>query len=115
MTRLRALVCVLTALLSMAQVAMPDLKRDVSGKPLPATDLAAGTISVRVIKGSFDKNLYGLDATTGAERWRLPTEGAIRSSAVADGATAFVGNDDGNVRAVGIAEEAVTQFLGGQQ
>src|SRR5262245_8051134 len=35
---------------------MPDL-RLVSGVPLPATDLPAGTVSVRVVRGSFANNL----------------------------------------------------------
>jgi hypothetical protein len=37
---------------------MPDL-RQISGQPLPAPDLPAGTISVRVVRGGFDKNLAG--------------------------------------------------------
>jgi len=43
-----------------AQIQMPD-PRQVSGVPLPATDLPAGTVSVRVIRGSFANNLAGVD------------------------------------------------------
>ncbi|MEO8071331.1 MAG: carboxypeptidase-like regulatory domain-containing protein [Acidobacteriota bacterium] len=43
-----------------AQAAMPD-PRLVSGVPLPAADLPAGTITVRVIRGSFANNLSGVD------------------------------------------------------
>jgi hypothetical protein len=39
-----------------AQVQMPNPK-EISGKPLPASDLPAGTFSVRVVRGGFDKNL----------------------------------------------------------
>ena len=41
-----------------AQIQMPDPKQ-IAGVPLPATDLPAGTISVRVIRGNFDKNITG--------------------------------------------------------
>lgn len=39
-----------------AQVAMPDPKM-VSGMPIPAAEVPAGTIQVRVIRGSWDKNI----------------------------------------------------------
>lgn len=41
---------------------MPD-PRQMSGVPLPASELPAGTISVRVIQGSFANNLSGVDVT----------------------------------------------------
>jgi hypothetical protein len=56
----RALVAaavVLTASLGVsAQVNMPN-PAQISGVPLPATDLPAGSVSVRVIRGGFDKNV----------------------------------------------------------
>jgi hypothetical protein len=45
-----------------AQIAMPDPSQ-ISGVPLPAADLPAGTVSVRVIRGSFANNLAGVDVT----------------------------------------------------
>lgn len=39
-----------------AQVNMPN-PQQISGVPLPATDLPAGSVSVRVIRGGFDKNV----------------------------------------------------------
>ena len=45
-----------------AQVAMPNLK-EVSGKPLPVNDIPAGSITVRVIRGSLDKNLPNVPVT----------------------------------------------------
>jgi hypothetical protein len=39
---------------------MPD-PRQISGVPLPASDLPAGTVSVRVIRGTFANNLAGVD------------------------------------------------------
>ncbi len=41
-----------------AQVQMPDPSQ-ISGQPLPSADLPSGTISVRVIRGSFANNLVG--------------------------------------------------------
>jgi hypothetical protein len=52
------LVCAATTV--SAQLQMPDPKQ-IAGVPLPATDLPAGTVSVRVIRGSFAKNIA--DAT----------------------------------------------------
>jgi hypothetical protein len=52
-----ALVVALTASLSVsAQVNMPNPSQ-ISGVPLPAQDLPAGSVSVRVIRGGFDKNV----------------------------------------------------------
>jgi hypothetical protein len=54
-----AMVCVLAgALVASAQVAMPNPK-DMSGTVLPVTDVPVGTITVRVIRGGFDKVIAG--------------------------------------------------------
>jgi len=45
-----------------AQVNMPNLK-EVSGKALPVNDIPAGSITVRVIRGSLDKNLPSVPVT----------------------------------------------------
>ncbi len=47
---------VVTALGVSAQVNMPNPK-EISGVPLPAADLPAGSVSARVIRGGFDKNI----------------------------------------------------------
>ena len=39
-----------------AQIAMPNPK-EISGVPLPAADVPAGALTVRVIRGGFDKNI----------------------------------------------------------
>jgi len=39
-----------------AQVQMPN-PREMSGRPLPATDVPVGTVTVRVIRGGFDKDV----------------------------------------------------------
>jgi hypothetical protein len=48
-------------LLAMAQN-MPNPK-EISGVPLPAPELPTGTVSVRVVRGSFDKNLPNQNVT----------------------------------------------------
>jgi hypothetical protein len=48
------LACAVT--LAAAQFDMPDPKK-IAGVPLPADDLPSGTISVRLIRGSFEKNI----------------------------------------------------------
>ena len=52
------LVALLASAPARGQVAMPK-PSEISGVPLPAADLAAGTVSVRVIRGSFANNLPG--------------------------------------------------------
>jgi hypothetical protein len=45
-----------------AQTGMPDL-RQMSGVPLPASDMPAGSVSVRVVRGSFADNVVGVPVT----------------------------------------------------
>ena len=50
--------------------------------------------------GSYDHNVYALNASTGAEKWSFPTESVVASSpAVADGKV-FVGSFDNNTYAL---------------
>ncbi len=82
-----------------AQLQMPDPKQ-IAGVPLPATDLPGGTISVRLIRGGFDKNLpdtpvefsvdgkvrtVKTDASGRAQVAGLPRGAKVRASAVVDG------------------------------
>jgi hypothetical protein len=62
-----------------AQTEMPDL-RQVSGKPLPSPDVPAGTVTVRVIRGSFANNLVGqpVDVTVDGKKQTLTTDEAGR-------------------------------------
>ena len=58
--------------------------------------VAGGT----VVFGSEDGHVYGVDADTGARRWRVPADGAVVSSpAMLDG-LAIVADESGTVRAV---------------
>jgi hypothetical protein len=61
MTRSQILQCAVLLLVSVsasAQINMPDPKQ-ISGVPLPAGDVAIGSVSVRVIRGSFANNVSG--------------------------------------------------------
>src|SRR5262249_41821526 len=58
---------------------MPDL-RQVSGKPLPSPDVPAGTVTVRVIRGSFANNLVGqpVDVTVDGKKRTMTTDASGR-------------------------------------
>jgi hypothetical protein len=85
---------------SLAQINMPNPK-EISGVPLPAADLPAGTITVRVIRGSFANNLSGVDVTfvvDGKSRvLKTDANGRVEVSGLAAGtrvvATATVGSE----------------------
>jgi hypothetical protein len=64
-TRRRVLAAAVLALIVMAGALVPaqmDL-RQAAGVPLPANDLPAGTVSVRVVRESFANNLKDVDVT----------------------------------------------------
>jgi hypothetical protein len=52
------LACGLGAVPMFAQQQMPDPKQ-ISGVPLPAADVPAGTVFIRLVRGGFDKNVVG--------------------------------------------------------
>ena len=58
----------------------------------------------KVLVGSYDQNLYALDAKTGAKAWAFETEGQVHATAaVADG-VAFVTGCDALLRAIRVAD-----------
>ena len=82
-----------------AQGGMPNPK-EMSGVPLPVPDAPAGSVTVRVIRGSFENNLAGVpvefvidgqartvvtDADGRAQVTGLPRGAEVRASAVVDG------------------------------
>jgi outer membrane protein assembly factor BamB len=69
---------------------------NVASRPLVAGD---GDDSV-VIFGSEDRYIYGVDAATGQERWRVLTGGSVVSSPAQVGNLAIIGSDDGKVYAI---------------
>ncbi len=56
----------------------------------------AGTVFI----GSYDHNLYALDATSGAFMWKIPTEGGIVTKPAVTSELIFVGSEDGNLHAI---------------
>lgn len=53
------LIAVIAALgVTGAQAQMPDF-REMSGRPLPSTDVPPGSLTIRVARGSFDKSVGG--------------------------------------------------------
>ncbi|MFN2290009.1 MAG: PQQ-binding-like beta-propeller repeat protein [Anaerolineae bacterium] len=53
-----------------------------------------------VYVGSYDTNLYALDAQNGSFLWKFPTQGGIVSRPCVDGDLALFGSEDANVYAV---------------
>jgi hypothetical protein len=108
-----------------AQVNMPD-PRQISGVPLPASDLPSGTVSVRLIRGSFANNLSNVEVTfvvdgrprtlktDDAGRTQvtgLPRGATVMATAVVDGEkleTQSVTVGDGGVRFVLAAADPET-------
>ncbi len=58
--------------------------------------VAAGVVFV----GSSDKNVYALDAVSGAERWRFTTGNYVWSSPAVAAGVVYIGSHDYNVHAV---------------
>ena len=59
-----------------------------------------------VYVGSYDINVYALNATTGTKLWNYTTGGAVASSPTVVNGTVYVGSDDNNVYALNAATGA---------
>ncbi|MFC3957058.1 PQQ-binding-like beta-propeller repeat protein [Halovivax cerinus] len=66
------------------------------GTVTAAPTILGGTAFV----GSWDANLYAIDAETGEEQWHFETGDSVRSSPTVMDGTVFVGSDDANLYAV---------------
>ncbi len=86
-TRLQAIRSAAIGLLALAALAgtasgqMPDL-REMSGRPLPSSDLAAGSVSVRVVRQTMGNNVPDLQVTLlagGQEAGRSTTDAGGRA------------------------------------
>jgi outer membrane protein assembly factor BamB len=66
------------------------------GAVLAGPALAKNTICV----ASVDQYIYGLDATTGAEKWKIKGENMFQSNTATDGTRFFVGGWDNTFRAI---------------
>ena len=54
-----------------------------------------------VYAGSWDKNLYAIDAVTGKEQWRFATGDRVDSSPAVANGIVYIGSEDKNLYAVG--------------
>jgi outer membrane protein assembly factor BamB len=52
--------------------------------------------------GSWDNNVYALNASTGTELWSYATGGQVHSSPAVTNGVVYVGSDDGKVYAFGL-------------
>jgi hypothetical protein len=97
--KVTSLLAVMVLLAASTADAQPDLRR-MSGVPLPASDLPAGSVSVRVVRGSFANNVtdatvtfvvdgessdVGTDASGRAQITGLAQGARVRATAVVDG------------------------------
>jgi outer membrane protein assembly factor BamB len=65
---------------------------EVRGSPAFGTDL--------VFVGTYDNNLYALDAGTGLLQWKYATEGGLPGSPVVDKDVVYIGSEDHRLHAV---------------
>ncbi len=68
---------------------------------------SARVVGSLVLVGSYDYNLYAVDAQSGQFRWKFPTQGGVVSQPASDGRLAFFGSQDGNIYAVRLRDAAM--------
>ena len=61
-----------------------------------------------VYVGSYDKNLYAIDAVTGKEKWRFVTGDWVDSSPAVANGIVYVGSRDKNLYAIGANSSSLT-------
>lgn len=57
-----------------------------------------------VFVGSYDNNLYAINAQDGRLRWKYPTKGGVVSQPASDGRLVFFGSQDGHIYALRIRD-----------
>ncbi len=60
-----------------------------------------------VLIGSYDHNVYALDAQKGTLRWKFPTQGGVVSQPASDGRLVFFGSQDGHIYAVRLRDASL--------
>jgi len=55
-----------------------------------------------VYVGSYDQNVYALNASTGSLLWKYTTNSDVPSSPAVANGMVYVGSDDGNLYAFGL-------------
>jgi hypothetical protein len=60
---------------------MPDVSQ-MSGVPLPTSDLPAGTVAIRVVRGDLSNNVVGqaVELHAGAQQWNATTDESGRAT-----------------------------------
>ena len=94
----------------------------VSGRTVWKTDLGPAMISStpaagagRVVFGSQDGNVYGLDSSDGNVVWNLSTEEQVNGAAVIAGDLVLIGGNDGRMRAIRLSDgHEVWSYLTGE-
>src|SRR6266487_2741148 len=65
-----------------------------------SVDSSPAVVGGVVYVGSFDHNVYAIDAATGAERWSFPTGDIVDSSPAVANGVVYVGSFDGRIYAI---------------
>src|SRR2546421_313482 len=78
------------------------LKLDWSFPTTPGfgTSSSVAVVNGVVYVGSWDNNVYALNATTGAKKWSFATRGGIESSPAVVNGVVYIGSNDANVYAL---------------
>jgi len=77
-----------------------------TGSAVPSSPAVANGV---VYVGSYDGNIYALNATTGANVWNYTTGASVYSSPSVANGVVYVGSENNNVHAVGYAAVATSQ------
>ena len=56
------------------------------------------------ILGSYDSHLYGIDAKTGKERWKVQTNGMVHATPAVQNGLAFIAGCDSVLRAIRVTD-----------
>ncbi len=59
--------------------------------------ITVSTVDNMIYFGSWDDHIYGIDAKTGKERWKIKTGGNVNTAVCIDNGSLFVGSDDGKL------------------
>jgi len=91
---------------ALSRISVSPILKDQAVKPVwtfKCEDEIRGTVAYehgRVYCGSYDNNLYALDASTGQFQWKFATNGGIVTRPVVNDGLIFVGSEDKSLYAV---------------
>ena len=57
-----------------------------------------------ILSGSYDSNLYGIDAKSGKMRWKVQTKGMVHATPAVQNGVAFIAGCDSILRAIRVAD-----------